>query len=280
MFALILAAAFVLPPQRSDAVIGVTAIHLQSGRRVSVRGGERFPMGSVYKFPIALAVLRRADAGTLPLDRNVTIEPKDFAPGWSPLRDRAKQQPITLTVRELVRHMVSISDNTASDALLRLAGGPHAVTARIAELGFATICIDRSESEMARDLRAPGGVDRYAADARDTATPDAMADLLIAFWRGRDGLSRSSHDLLVRCMTETETGARRIKKAMPKHAIVTHKTGTMPGTTNDVALVTIGDQHVAIAIFARAAKSDARLVEDDLAAVAKKAVEAVLTPAR
>lgn len=274
MFAFIVAAAFALPPQQSDAVIGVTAVHLQSGRRVSVRGGERFPIGSVYKFPIALTVLRCVDAGTLSLRQEVTIEPKDFAPGWSPLRDEARGRPIALTIRELLRHTVSISDNTSSDALLRLVG-PRAVTARLAELGIRNIRIDRTEAEIGRDLDAPGGIERYAADPRDTATPDAMAELLVAFWKGRDGLSKESHELLVHWMTDTPTGARRIRAAFPD-AVVTHKTGTMPGTANDAGIVTIGDQHVAIAIFTKAAKSELKVVEDDIAAVAKKAVEAVL----
>jgi len=155
--ALLLVTAFQLPPQKSDAVIGVAAIHVESGRRVSVRGTERFPMGSVYKFPIALTVLRRADTGTLSLKQVVTIEPKDFAPGWSPLRDQANGQPIVLTVGELLRHMVSISDNTASDALLRVVGGQYAVSTRMAELGFGGIRVDRSEMQMAADIHKPNG---------------------------------------------------------------------------------------------------------------------------
>src|SRR4028118_1041152 len=123
MITIILAAILQLPPQKSDAVIGVSAIHLESGKRLSVRGTDRFPMGSVYKFLIALAVLRRVDAGTLSLQQSVTIEPEDFSLGHSPLRDAAHGRPITLTVRELLRHMVSISDNTASDTLLALVGG-------------------------------------------------------------------------------------------------------------------------------------------------------------
>lgn len=272
---LVLAVSFALPPQQSDAVLGVTAIHLESGRRVSARGKERFPMGSVYKYPIALAVLRRIDTGTLSFDRSVTIEPEDFAPGWSPLRDGANGQPVTLTVRELLRHMVSISDNTASDALLRLAGGPHAVSTRMAELGFGGIRIDRSETEIARDLRAPGGVERYAVDARDTATPDDMAALLVAFWKGRDGLTTESHDLLVQWMTDTPTGARRLKAAMPPEAVIAHKTGTMPGTVNDAGIVTIDGQTYAIIVFTKKGTSPEALREDDLAAFARAAFNAV-----
>ncbi len=271
MFTLILAAALVLPPQQTDAVIGVTAIDLDSGKRVSVRGTERFPMGSVYKFPIALAALRMADTGRLRLDQEVTIEPKDFSPGWSPLRDRANGQPVTRTVKELLHDMVAVSDNTACDTLLRLIGGPLVVTTRMAELGVGGIRIDRSEKEMARDLRAPGGVERYAADARDTASPDQMAELLIAFWRGRDGLSKETHALLVEWMTITKTGPRRIKAAVPAGATVIHKTGTMPGATNDAGIVLAGEDEVVLVVFTKRCTKSEQLCESDLAAAARAA---------
>jgi beta-lactamase class A len=273
MLTLVLAAILTLPPQQSDAVIGVAAIDLQTGKRLTVRPAERFPMGSVYKFPIALAVLRRVDSGTLQLDREVTIEPKDFAPGWSPLRDNAHGQSITLTVGELLRQMVSISDNTASDALLRLIGGPRSASQRMAELGFGGIRIDRSETEMARDLRAPGGPAQYARDVRDTATPEEMAELLVAFWNRRDGLSEKSHDLLMKWMIDSPTGVRRLRAAVPEGAVVAHKTGTMPGTVNDAGIVTLADgRSFAIVVFTKASSSEEALREDDLAAAARKAL--------
>ena len=41
------------------ARLGFSLLHLPSGERISVRGGERFPMASVYKLPIAVEVLAR-----------------------------------------------------------------------------------------------------------------------------------------------------------------------------------------------------------------------------
>ena len=265
MLALVLAAIFQLPPQKSDAVIGVAAIDLDSGARVSVRNNERFPMGSVYKVPIALEVLRRADAGVLRLDRVVTIPPKDFSPGWSPLRDAAKGKPIVMTLEELVEQMVRVSDNTASDYLLRLVG-PPSVVRRMAELGAGGIRVDRTEREMAADLRRPGGVERYATDARDTATPDEMLNLLTAIAKRRDGLSDASHAKLLRWMTETKTGAKRIKAGVPRGAVVAHKTGTMPGTMNDAGIV---DGRFVIVIFTKRAKSPDADVEGDIANVTR-----------
>src|SRR5687768_15934289 len=95
---LVLAALFQLPPQTSDATIGVTAIHLESGRRVSVNGQERFPMASVFKFPTALTVLRRVDTGTLSLSKRITIEPEDFSLGFSPVRDEDNGKAVTFTI--------------------------------------------------------------------------------------------------------------------------------------------------------------------------------------
>ena len=275
MLTLILASMLTLPPQKSDAVIGVAAMHIESGRRLTLRENERFPMGSDYKFPIGIAILHRVDKGELALNKKITIEPKDFAAGFSPLRDNADGKPITLTIGELLRHMVSISDNTASDTLLRLAGGPHAVSERMAQLGVGGIRIDRSETQIAADLRKPNGVANYAIDVRDTATPADMAALLFALWRGRDGLTAASHDLLFKLMSESTTGARRIKAVVPSGSIVTHKTGTMPGTANDAAIVTSADEknHVVIVIFTKQGASELEVREDDIAAVARKVWE-------
>ncbi|HEX6087415.1 MAG TPA: class A beta-lactamase [Thermoanaerobaculia bacterium] len=273
MLALILAAALQLPPRVSDATIGVTAIHLETGQRLTLRGSERFPMGSVYKFPIALAVLKLVDAGKLTLNDSVTIEPRHFSPGHSPLRDEAKGKPSTRTVRELLRYMVSLSDNTACDYFLRTLGA-KAVNARLAELGVAFgMRVDRTETQMAADLAHAGGKKRYATDLRDTSTPDAMADLLTKFWQKRDGLSKESHDLLVHWMTVTPTGARRVKSALPPGATFVHKTGTMPGTTNDVGIIVSpdGKQHIVLAIFTKASQRDiTRDQEKDIVAVTRK----------
>ena len=169
--------------------------------------------------------------------------------------------------------MVSLSDNTACDHFLRTLG-TKTINARLAELGVASgMRVDRTETQMAADLVPLGAKARYAADIRDTSTPDAMADLLTKFWQKRDGLSKESHDLLVHWMTVTPTGARRVKSALPKGATFIHKTGTMPGTTNDVGIIVSpdGKQHIVLAIFTKASQRDlTRDQEKDIVAVTRK----------
>ncbi|HEX7151856.1 MAG TPA: class A beta-lactamase [Thermoanaerobaculia bacterium] len=265
--ALVLAATLTLPPQQSDAVIGVTAVHLESGRRISIRGGERFPMGSVYKFPIGIAVLRQVDSGKLSLTQEVTVQPKDFYPrGWSPLRDEAKGQPVTRTVGQLLELMVSISDNTASDVLLALVGGPKAATR-------PNVRIDRSEKEIMTDIAKDGDA-AYGTDPRDTTTPDAMADLLVSFWKTREGLSPASHALLLKHLTDSPTGERKLRAAVPEGWSVAHKSGMMPQTSNDVGILTSpdGKHHIVIAVFAKQSTSEYKVIDADVAAVTRAVI--------
>lgn len=242
----------------TPAKVGVAAIDLDSGRKFAVRGDERFPMGSVFKFPVGLAVLQRVDNGEMGLDDPVVITPDQFAPGFSPIRDAAHGEPVHTTVGELLTAMMRDSDNTAVDVLMPMAGGARAVNDLLRTLGVTAIRVDRSERQMMADLDAPGGVARYAADERDTSTPNAMADLLAKFHRDADGLSPSSHALAVDHMTKTTTGSHRIKALLPAGTVVTHKTGSMPGTANDAGIVTSpdGQHHLAIAIFTKAGDPD------------------------
>ena len=55
--------------------VGVAAQLLESGETASLHGDEHFPMHSVYKLPISMAVLQRVDRGELKLDQLVRVEP-------------------------------------------------------------------------------------------------------------------------------------------------------------------------------------------------------------
>ncbi|HEV8657797.1 MAG TPA: class A beta-lactamase [Thermoanaerobaculia bacterium] len=234
-----------------DGTVGISAINIETGKSISVHADERFPMASVFKFPTALEALHQVDRGRLNLDQKIVIEPKDFSPGWSPLRDAAKGKPLTITHRELLVAMLRDSDNTAADVFLGILGAKN-VTQRLRELGVTGIRIDRTEKMMGHDISEPGGIARYAVDPRDTATPNAIRTLLVKFANRQDGLTPASHDLVWHLMTETKTGMNRIKSILPPGASLAHKTGTMPGTVNDAGVITTPDgRHIVIAVFTK-----------------------------
>src|SRR6476659_4176912 len=189
----------------SRGTIGVSLIQVESGATLSVRGDERFPMASVYKLPIAIELLTQVSAGTLSLDRPIALAPSDIR-ACCTLSRRHPRGGVTVTAGELLELMIAESDNTASDAVLKLVGGPPVVERRMRALGFHTINVDRYEGDINFEMtgvadpppRAEWTLDlqyrlisevtpealrearaRYTtSDPRDTATPDDMARLL------------------------------------------------------------------------------------------------------
>lgn len=248
---------------RVEGSVGFTAVHLPGGRRLELNGHERYPMRSVYKLPIALSVLRAAETGRLRLDSVITVKPADFGPSHSPLRDGARGRAVSVTVDSLLTLMIADSDNTASDVLLRLVGGPEQVTLDLNAMGLNGVRVDRYERDL---LRARDNDD----DPRDTATPRAMADLLVLIHKGRT-LSRPHHQRLLEIMRQTRTGPARIRGLLPPGTEVAHKTGTGAPMTNDAGLVALpaGAGHVAIVVFVEAASATNEEKERVIAEIAR-----------
>lgn len=259
---------------RSGGVLGVAALHLESGQLIGWRSKDRFPMMSVAKLPVAVRALSLMQAGLLPYRKMLRVEPADFSPGFSPLRDRLPQGGV-VTIGDLLEASVKDSDNSAHDILLRLCGGPEPTQKQLDKLFNGAIRVDRLEKEMMADLEAQGAA-AFEAGGHDTSTPEAMA-LLLSAVHGRKLLHPASHERLIRWMTETTTGPKRIRGLLPEGTAVWHKTGT-GGTkdgvnlcTNDAGVVTLpeGKGHLALAVFVKLSKKSLEERERAIAETAR-----------
>lgn len=275
--------------ERSGGQFGVAAIEIGGFRAKLLNFTQRYPMQSVFKLPLAIHVLRLVDEGRLRLDERVEITAADMVPehAHSPIRDRSPQGA-TLTVGELVGAILVESDGTAADALLKLSGGPAAVTARLRALGITGMRVDRTERQLARDLMggAPGALERYLADPRDTATPEAAVALLEKVAAGA-GLKPESHARLLGWMTLSTPGARRLKGRLPAGTPVAHKTGTGPtiggvnACTNDIGLITLPDgRRIAIAVFVKGSRASEEVREGAIADAARDVWDIWAAPVR
>jgi beta-lactamase class A len=248
--------------------VGAAAVIIEGGEVVSFNGTQRFPMQSVYKMPIGMAVLHAIDEGRLKLTQKIFVRPEDLVPErlHSPLRD-ANPRGVELTLRELLRLMISESDGTASDVLLGIAGGPEKVTEYLRGLGVEGVLVATSERAMAEGDEQ--------VQYRNWATPESMLSLLRALHEGH-GLSRASRGLLLDFMLKSTPGPRRLKGMLPAGTPVAHKTGTsgtiegLTRATNDVGLVTLPDgRHMAVAVFVSDTKADADVREGVIAKIAR-----------
>src|SRR5688572_32352581 len=136
--------------------VGVALIHVESGTTLNVRGHERFPMASIVKLPIAIEILKQVAERKLTLDRAVWLGASDIRPCCT-IERRHPKGGVSRTVRELLELAMVESDNTAADALLKVAGGPGVVEGRLREMGFQTINVDRTEGQLLLDMAGVTG---------------------------------------------------------------------------------------------------------------------------
>jgi beta-lactamase class A len=286
----------------SGGKVGVGIIHIESGRELFVNGNEPFPMASTFKVPIAVELLTRVQSGTVRLDSMVTVKPSDLHPGSGTLTSLFNDPGVQLSVHNLLELMLLISDNSATDMVLKVAGGGTSVNGRLTALGITGISVDRPTIHLIADASGVKGLgpesswtlatfdslrrlvtpaQRAAArtsfyqDRRDTATPEGMARLLARIHRGEAlGPERTAQllDIMLRC----ETGAARLKGLLPPDVAVRHKTGSLGiGVANDVGIIDLphGAGHLVVAVFVKEAMNDVVAQELTIAQVARAAYD-------
>ena len=284
---------------------GIVAKHLGTGAIARVNASAVIPLLSVVKLPVAVVVLDGVDQGRWSLSSPITLLARDMHPRGE-LGDRYPRGGGPVALHRLLFLMIARSDNTAADALMRLVGGPLAVTGWLERNGIRDLRVDRTErglgndwhglapgadtlgsAEEIRELRAqvPAAVHDSAAqamqlDPRDTGTADACVHLLERLWRG-DLLSAEMTDTLESILARCETAPNRLPALLPKGTPVARKTGTggtSAGVTvaiNDVGVIRLPNgEDVAIAVLVGEPRGSVRRAEWVIARAARTVFDA------
>lgn len=263
--------------------------------RVVVDPDEQVPMGSVYKVPLMTAFCRLADAGRLDPRHRLTLEAADRVPGptgLSILRD-----PVTMSLRDLVVQMMSVSDNTAAHAVLRTVGA-ETVDRVCVDLGlpltrihggvvgtFDRLLADTGagslDAAMARvadnDTVVPPDV--YDPAYKASSTPAEIARLLRAIWTDEAASAESCS--FMRAAMRTQPWTHRLASGFPYDDVTVYgKTGTFGSMRHEAGVVELADGSLYTAVvFTQAARADKKLPRADavIGAVARVAVEELRT---
>jgi beta-lactamase class A len=148
--------------QAHNALIGLFAANLKSGKTVAHRSQDPFAMCSTFKTYASARVLQMAEQGELSLDQKMFVDPGAIVINSPVTSPRAGGE---MTLAELCKATLQVSDNTAGNLLLKTIGGPQAITAFARSIGDARSRLDRWETEL--NSAVPG-------DPRDTSTPEAL----------------------------------------------------------------------------------------------------------
>ena len=251
------------------ADIGVAIEGFENKDTLSVNGDKHFPMQSVFKFHLALAVLNGTDRGKFSLEQKIWIKKSDLLTNTlSPLQKKYPNGNIYLTLSDVLSFTVSQSDNNGCDILFKLIGGTKEVDSYIHDIGIKDVAIQANEEAMSKD---------WNIQFTNWTTPQSALQLLKNFDE-RKILSKKSFDFLWELMKDTSTGKNRIKGELPTGTLVAHKTGTsgtneqgVTAAVNDIGIIILPNgNHVAICVFVSNSKEDIERNEKIIADIAKE----------
>jgi beta-lactamase class A len=255
----------------AQGTVGLSVIHIESGKTISINGNSQLPLYSVFKLPLAIAVLRDVEEKRLRLDQKIHVTPAEIVPG-APGNTALWQKPVDHTIARLIDFSIARSDNTSTDKLLQLVGGPLKVTERMRSLGFQNLDIRSTGAEFVKTRRNP-----------NTGAAEDLAKLLVQLHQGKL-LQPAQQNLLIGFMQRATTGLRRLRGDLPSGTVVADKTGSgdkdavtgAANVTNDVGIITLpsGRGHLAMAVLVSGSKLPDAAQEKLIAWLARAAYDA------
>ncbi len=257
----------------SGAEMAVSALHLESGRRIDVAAERVFPLCSVLKIPVLVEAFRQIEEGRFTLDDRweLTTAKKNLPSGILVFLDDG----LSPSVRDLLTLMMIISDNTATDMVMHRLG-QGSVTRTMHSLGLTDIHVPLTIRELFDDLlpssdptqdmlalatapRNRTGRSYSLGPDNDVGTPAALTELVARIWRG-EVVSRAACAAMLDILLKQQLNDR-LPRYLPPGTPCAHKTGTLPGIRNDSGIIYANENaHVAVTVFSR---WDDEAVSDD-----------------
>ncbi|CAA9486693.1 MAG: Beta-lactamase [uncultured Rubrobacteraceae bacterium] len=243
-----------------DGVAGVYVRDLEGGYGYGVRADETFFSASIIKVPVMVAVYRKVEQGDLSFSQEVELKEEDWAAGagWLQWEEAGTKQ----TVGDLLLLMMTQSDNVATNALVRMVGGPEHVNDVAASLGAKdTLLYQKVSSERG----AVPGLD-------NRTTPRDMAAMLQKIAEG-EAAGEKSCGYMKELMLTNELDWW-LDAGLPQDVYAANKAGWLYQVYGDVGIVEHDGHRYTVAILSKhgsATVDEGALLIEDLSRMAWEA---------
>lgn len=203
--------------------LAVYCKNLVTGEILDYNGDIPMMAASVIKIPVLIETFRQIQAGMLKKDQLYVLEEGDKLPSCGCLNKM--HAGLNLTVQDLYNLMIILSDNTATNILIRLLGGTEEINGSLAKMGYQTCRVNRLlfDSEA-----ADKGIENYVSGRE-------IGDMLEKMYRGKM-IDRKSSEEMLEIMK-----SQRLKNKIPFYfqgcVPIAHKTGEDDGITHDVGII-------------------------------------------
>lgn len=222
------------------AAIALDVLDLSTGYHAGLNAARSMPAASTIKLPVMVEVFEQLAAGRFDLNRRVTLEAGDKDYGSGDVCDA----PVgaSFPVSELLAKMIDISDNTATNMLIRLVGRRN-INQQMRELG-----LDRTH--LAADVRT----DAWSIRRTLRTSPADLVRLLSLMARKELVDEWSSNEMIA--ILKADTINTLLPEPLPPEVAIAHKTGSLDDTLNDAGIVFASEAPYVIAVMTTALPSE------------------------
>ena len=226
------------------------------GREVAHHADSLVVTASVFKIAVLLEVCRRFASGALDARERVVVTDADRVLGPTGLSVMCDD--VELSLRDLAFLMMSVSDNTATDVLMRYVG-VRAINDALAEVGLErTVLVGDCAALLADAPDTVEGLPQWGSldpERTTRTTPREITRLLSMIWREEAAPAEACAE--VRRIMALQVWPHRLSSGFPAGVQIAGKTGSLPGIRNEAGVVTYPDgRSFAVAVFTRARTYD------------------------
>jgi len=255
-----------------NATWGIYVKSLETGEQIAVDADRQMETMSTIKIPLMIEALEQIKAGKFKLTDKYTFAEKDSQPGTGTIQ---RLDPgAVMTVKDLITMMIIVSDNTATEVLYRMVGGPDAVNARMQAMGLKTTRAMNVPSKWFPALRGAPTTEQFYRDGKSPfgfSTPREMGQLLEMMERGTL-VDKPSSDLMLRIM-RGQLYRTRIPRYVTGYTIP-HKTGDfLPYVGDDVGVLEAPGKTIVLTVFTGNHFGSGEALENAIGLVAKEVAD-------
>jgi beta-lactamase class A len=236
--------------QNLDGVMALALKDLTSGETFFIHGDEIMPQASSIKITVLANLYLQAQQGKLKLMEEYTVRKEDLVDG-SDIMLGLTPDVTKLTLRDLATMMVAVSDNSATNVLIRRVGMEN-VNAMLDSLGLHSTRLRR----QMMDLKA-------ASEGRENvSTPREMMTLLEKIYSGKLLNKEMTADFIKVLSTHKESS---LLQGLPDDAVAANKPGELEAVRNDSGIVMVKNRPYILCVMTTYLKDE----KDGSAAIRK-----------
>jgi beta-lactamase class A len=128
----------------------LAARNVQSGEEILVNPRRQYPTASTFKVPIMIEVFNQAEQGKFDIHDRIELTEDVIVAGSGVFRDM--ELGLKPTIHDTLMLMIIVSDNTATNMMIDLVGGPAAINATMHGMGYDTISVNnRIDFELIKE---------------------------------------------------------------------------------------------------------------------------------